>query len=111
MAKGIDPNDPLEKAREALARLRDADDWDEPTGKTEVTVNLRVPPQPSQPEITVTKQDSDPPTPPDANTLTKNVSVLAKLLPKEDRKAFMLALIISGSILLALAKGWIRFGR
>lgn len=39
-------NDPLEAAREALARLKDADDWDEPTGRTEVTVNLRHPSPP-----------------------------------------------------------------
>lgn len=45
-------NDPLEAARQELARLKDADDWDEPTGRTEVTVNLQppTPPQPSQPD-------------------------------------------------------------
>jgi hypothetical protein len=46
------PNDPLEAARHELSRLKDAEDWDEPTGKTEVTVNLQPPtaPQPSQPD-------------------------------------------------------------
>lgn len=45
-------SDPLEAARQELARLKDADDWDEPTGRTEVTVNLQPPspPQPSQPD-------------------------------------------------------------
>lgn len=43
-------SDPLEAAREALAKLRDADDWDEPTGRTEVHVHV---PQPSQPELKV----------------------------------------------------------
>ena len=42
-------NDPLEAAREALARLKDADDWDEPTGRTEVTVHLQHAPAPPPP--------------------------------------------------------------
>lgn len=55
--------DPLDKAREALNEAREAtklleysEDFDEPTGRTEVTVNLRDahPPQPSQPQIEVT---------------------------------------------------------
>lgn len=45
-------SDPLDAARHELDRLKDASDWDEPTGKTEVTVNLQPPnpPQPSQPD-------------------------------------------------------------
>ena len=40
-------NDPLEAARDAISELKDADDWDEPTGRTEVHVHV---PQPSQPD-------------------------------------------------------------
>jgi len=32
--------DPLEAAREELKSLRDADDWDEPTGRTDVHVHV-----------------------------------------------------------------------
>lgn len=32
--------DPLEAARAELKSLRDADDWDEPTGRTDVHVHL-----------------------------------------------------------------------
>jgi hypothetical protein len=49
--------DPLEMARLELARLKDATDWDEPTGRTEVHVHI---PQPSQPEIEAPKSDSIP---------------------------------------------------
>lgn len=41
------PNDPLDAAREDLARLKGAKDWEEQTGKTEVHVHV---PQPSQPD-------------------------------------------------------------
>lgn len=56
--------DPLDKAREALSEAREAtklleysEDFDEPTGRTEVTVNLREahPPQQSSPQIEVTE--------------------------------------------------------
>ena len=52
-ARKLPQSDPLDAARLELAKLRDADDWDEPTGRTEVTVNLHNPhpPQPSQPQI------------------------------------------------------------
>jgi hypothetical protein len=43
-------SDPLEAARTELARLKDADDWDEPTGRTEVHAHVHMQ-QPSQPEI------------------------------------------------------------
>lgn len=55
MATGTDPSDPLDLARRELSKLKDADDWDEPTGRTEVHVTLQQPPvhlpQQSQPEI------------------------------------------------------------
>lgn len=47
-------SDPLDAARDALAKLRDADGWDEPTGRTEVHVHV---PQPSQPELKVEPED------------------------------------------------------
>jgi len=55
--------DPLDAAREDLGQSKEAtklleysDDFDELTGKTEVTVNLQNPqPQPSQPNIEVTQ--------------------------------------------------------
>jgi hypothetical protein len=59
--------DPLDRARQAIEdgraatrKLDSYDDWEEPTGKHEVTVNLvnphpPTPPQPSQPEVTVTQ--------------------------------------------------------
>lgn len=52
------PSDPLEAARSELAKLRDADDWDEPTGRTEVNVIMQqpTPPQPSQPQIEVQQE-------------------------------------------------------
>lgn len=59
------PPDPLDRARQAIADGRDAtklleysDDFDEPTGRHEVTVNLTAPtpPQPSQPQLEVTEQ-------------------------------------------------------
>lgn len=42
----------LDAAESATEQLAGATDWDEPTGKTEVTVNLQppTPPQPSQPD-------------------------------------------------------------
>jgi hypothetical protein len=101
-----DPNDPLELARKELARLKDADDWDEPTGQTNVNVTLKMP---SQPEIQAPpKKDSDPPV--SVGAIAKNVGFLAKLLPKEQRLTFFVWLIVFGSILTCLAKGWIRFG-
>jgi len=35
--------DPLEAARAELKSLRDADDWDEPTGRTDVHVHIEKP--------------------------------------------------------------------
>ncbi len=106
-----DPNDPLEKARFELARLKDADDWDEPTGRHEVsvTVNVPNPPAPSQPEITVEKET----TKTEEKTtivVVKQVSVLAKLLPEQHRLVFFIGVMFFGSILCALAKGWIHIG-
>jgi len=46
-------DDPLDLARGALTKLKDADDWDEPTGRTEVHVHV---PQPSQPDVETTGQ-------------------------------------------------------
>ena len=50
----------LQAAREANNLLLDAADWDEDTGRTEVTVNLAnhpSPPQPSQPQIEVSQPE------------------------------------------------------
>jgi hypothetical protein len=101
-----DPNDPLELARVQLARLKDASDWDEPTGRTEITINMPNPTTPKKDE-----KPSDPPSSDKVNTITKNVSVLAKLLPEQHRLAFMLAVVIFGSVLICLWKGWIRIGQ
>lgn len=58
------PPDPLDRAREALKEAREAtklleysEDFDEPTGRTEVTVNMQQPhpPQPSSPQVEVTE--------------------------------------------------------
>lgn len=53
--------DPLDRAqravedgRAATRELMDAGDWDEPTGRTEVTVNLRMQ---SQPEVEPSRPD------------------------------------------------------
>ncbi len=52
------PPDPLDAASEHLDRADKAtelldysEDFEEPTGRHEVTVNLHNPPQPSQPQI------------------------------------------------------------
>ncbi len=41
--------DPLDAAREELRLLRDADDWDEPTGRTDVHVHLESKPDSDRP--------------------------------------------------------------
>jgi hypothetical protein len=55
---------PLDKARENLQEAREAnnlleyaEDFDEPTGRHEVTVNLHNPPQPSSPHIEVSQPE------------------------------------------------------
>lgn len=75
-----DPTDPLELAREQLAKLKDADDWDEPTGKTEVTVNLRMQ---SQPEIEAPRAKDEPP--PSLPTPVKAVTAVMDRLPPTHR--------------------------
>jgi hypothetical protein len=46
----------IEDGKEATKLLAYTDDWEEPTGRTEVTVNLQ---HPSQPEIQI--KESEPP--------------------------------------------------
>jgi hypothetical protein len=48
----------IEDGKEATKLLAYSDDFDEPTGRTEVTVNLQ---HPSQPEIQLRAQPSDAP--------------------------------------------------
>jgi hypothetical protein len=86
-------SDPLESARLELARLKDADDWDEPTGRTEVHIHQH--PQPSQPEIQL------PPEPPEKRI----VGVLSVALGfRQWPQVIALALLIAG----ALAAYWIK---
>lgn len=104
-----DPNDPLEKASVSLADLKDADDWDEDTARHEVSTVVHVHvPQPSQPEIALDKpQESEAPKSDDKAAVVKQVSTLTKLLPPEHRLYFLLAVLTVGSVLLALAQGWL----
>lgn len=81
-----DPTDPLELARAQLSRLRDADDWDEPTGKTEVTVNLQVPSQPDIPANVQalhapTRPNNDVPEPAGPAALKGVLAVMDRLPP------------------------------
>lgn len=55
--------DPLDRARERLNRAAEAtrlleysEDFDEPTGRTDVNVHLHHPPQPSYPDVTDTQR-------------------------------------------------------
>jgi len=99
-----DPNDPLDRASLALRDLKDADDWDEPTGRFEpVVVNNHIT-MPSQPEMdpSLAPKEEQP-----NNAYAKDVSLLAKLLPPEHRIIFICLVTVVGAVLLALARGWI----
>ncbi len=45
-------NDPLVRLERAARALRDADDWDEPTGRTDVHVHLESKPDSDRPPST-----------------------------------------------------------
>jgi hypothetical protein len=80
-------NDALEAARAAVRELHDADDWDEPTGRTEVHVHMQ---QPSQPEIQA--PDSDKPSPEKPIVGVLNVALGFKRWPQ----VAALFIIVSG---------------
>lgn len=39
----MEPMDPIERLERAAHALKDADDWDEPTGRTDVHVHIEKP--------------------------------------------------------------------
>lgn len=85
-----DPSDPLEKARAELARLKDASDWDEPTGRTEVNVTVRMPSQPEiQAQAQVQAEPSRPqnaaPAPPSLPAPVRAVTAVMDRLPPTHR--------------------------
>jgi hypothetical protein len=83
-----DPTDPLKLAQEALAKLKDADDWDEPTGRTEVNVTVKMP---SQPEIEAPRAP-DSKTPPAVKAVT---AVMDRLPPTHRWIAVVLAAAVA----------------
>lgn len=91
--------DPLDRAREALSDAREAtrlleysEDFDEPTGRTDVNVHLHHPPSPSHPDVTDTQRLLAMPkseAPPKVKALTR----VLELLPPAGRVVVVLALI------------------
>jgi hypothetical protein len=80
-----DPSDPLERARAELARLKDASDWDEPTGKTEVNVTVRMPSQPEIDQPAPTRPQNDPPEPQSLPAPVKAAVAVMDRLPPTHR--------------------------
>jgi hypothetical protein len=81
-------NDPLEAARSDVAILKDAGDWDEPTGRTEVHAHVHVQ-QPSQPEIQL------PPEKPESRVIgVLNVALGFKQWPQ----VIALAILVAGAL-------------